>query len=131
MPRARVIVLVSLSIPYTCASSWTYDDSIIYLDLLSENLGIPIRHALNGGEKKFVKYWVDVYIEEHNICIELYEKYHSINKFKEKDKIREEFLVSQCNCCVIRINEKEFSIAVIDSYGFSLSPYFSKMRFSK
>jgi len=87
----------------------TYNaNSIIYLDLLSENLGIPIRHALNGGEKKFVKYWVDGYIEEHNICIEWDEKYHNINKFKEKDKVREEFLVNQCNCCVIRINEKEF-----------------------
>ena len=38
----------------------TYNaNSIIYLDLLSEKLGIKIQHALNGGEKKFIKYWVD------------------------------------------------------------------------
>jgi hypothetical protein len=34
-------------------------NSIIYLDLLSEKLGIPIQHALNSGEKKFIRYWVD------------------------------------------------------------------------
>ena len=33
-------------------------NSIIYLDMLSEKLNLPIQHALNGGEKKFIKYWV-------------------------------------------------------------------------
>lgn len=69
-------------------------------------MNIPIQHAVNGGEKKFQKYWVDGYIEQYNICIEWDEKCH--NKQKEKDLIREKFLIEKHNCKIIRINEKEF-----------------------
>jgi hypothetical protein len=87
----------------------TYNaNSIIYLDMISEKLNIPIQHALNGGEKKFIRYWIDGYIEKYNICIEWDEKYHKYKKFNKKDNIRESFLKENFNCQIIRINQKEF-----------------------
>ena len=83
-------------------------NSIIYLDMISEKLNLPIQHALNGGEKKFVRYWVDGYIEEHNICIEWDEKHHSLNQHKERDLNRENFIKEKFNCIIIRIDEEEF-----------------------
>jgi len=44
-------------------------NSIMYLDIISNKINLTIQHALNGGEKKFVKYWVDGYIQEYNICL--------------------------------------------------------------
>jgi Protein of unknown function (DUF559) len=82
--------------------------SIIYLDMISEKLDLPIQHALNGGEKKFVKYWVDGYIEKYNICIEWDETGHNETKQKERDLIRENYLKEKHKCHIIRINEKEF-----------------------
>jgi hypothetical protein len=83
-------------------------NSIIYLDIISEKLGLPIQHGLNDGEKKFIKYWVDGYIEKYNICIEWDEKHHNSIRQKEKDIIREQYLIENFDCKIIRINEKEF-----------------------
>jgi len=83
-------------------------NSIIYLDMLSEKLNLPIQHALNGGEKKFIKYWVDGYIKKYNICIEWDEKHHNTKRQKERDNIKEKFLKENFNCIMIHINEKEF-----------------------
>lgn len=81
-------------------------NSIIYLDMISEKLNIIIQHALNGGEKKIIKYWIDGYIEQYNICIEWDEKGH---KYKQEyDKNREKYLKLNINCEFVRINEKEF-----------------------
>jgi len=87
----------------------TYNaNSIIYLDMISERLGLPIQHALNGGEKKFVRYWIDGFIEKYNICIEWNEKFHNCKKFKEKDIIKEKFIIENFNCYYIKINQDEF-----------------------
>jgi len=83
-------------------------NSIIFLDMLSEKIGVNIKHALNGGEKKFVKYWVDGYIEEYNICIEWDEKHHNGTRQKERDVKKELFLIENFSCKIMRINEKEF-----------------------
>ena len=83
-------------------------NSIIYLDMLSEKLGLRIQHALNGGEKKFIKYWVDGYIEKYNICIEWDEKYHNGTRQKERDLKKEIFLKEKFNCDIIRINQNDF-----------------------
>lgn len=82
--------------------------SIMFFDLISEKLSINIQHALNGGEKKFVRFFIDGYIEEYNICIEWDEKHHDVKNFKEKDMEREMFLKENYNCEIVRINEKEF-----------------------
>lgn len=83
-------------------------NSIIYLDLLSKELNILIQHALNVGEKKFQRCFIDGYIEEYNICIEWDEKYHDRIKQKEKDIKRDNFLTEQFKCKIIRINQEEF-----------------------
>ena len=83
-------------------------NSIIYLDLISNKMGLSIQHALNGGEKKFVRYWVDGYIEKYNICIEWDENKHNNKKQKEKDLKRELFIKENFNCHIIRIFEKDF-----------------------
>ena len=83
-------------------------NSIIYLDMLSEKLQLPIQHALNGSEKKFVRYYIDGYISEYNICIEWDEMFHNLKKFKGTDLKKETFLKEKFNCNIIRINEKEF-----------------------
>jgi len=83
-------------------------ESIYYLDLISEKLDIKIQHALNGGEKKFHRYWVDGYIEQYNICIEWNEKHHNLKKYIEKDLIRENYIIDNFGCQFININEKEF-----------------------
>ena len=87
-------------------------NSIIYLDMISEKLNLPIQHALNGGEKKFIKYWVDGYIEKYNLSIEWDEKHHNTKRQKERDNVKEEFLKENFNCIMIRINEKEFLIDI-------------------
>ena len=83
-------------------------NSIIYLDLLSEKSGLQIQHALNGGEKKFIRYWVDGYVEKYNICIEWNEKHHNSKRQKERDKIKEIFIIENFNCNIIHINEQNF-----------------------
>lgn len=83
-------------------------NSIIYLDMISEKLGIPIQHALNVGEKKFVKYWVDGYIEKYNICIEWDERHHKSKKCHDKDNKKEIFLKEKFGCHIIRIEEQAF-----------------------
>jgi hypothetical protein len=82
-------------------------NSIIYLDQISERIGLPIQHALNSGEKKFVRYFIDGYIKEYNICIEWDEPRHNSKKQKEKDLIREQYLIENHGCKFVRINEKE------------------------
>jgi hypothetical protein len=82
--------------------------AISYLDIISEKLNLPIRHALNGGEKKFIKYWVDGYIEKYNICIEWNEKHHNSKIQKEKDYVKENFIVKNFNCNYIKINQENF-----------------------
>lgn len=83
-------------------------NSIIYLDMISEKLNLSIQHALNGGEKKIVKYFVDGYIEEYNVCIEWDETFHGSKKFKGTDFKKETFLKENFGCEIIRINQKEF-----------------------
>ena len=83
-------------------------NSIIYLDILAEKLNLHIQHALNGGEKRFIKYWIDGYSEKYNVCIEWNEKYHYTKKNIEKDIKRNKFLVENFRCKMIYIKEKEF-----------------------
>jgi ribosomal protein S27AE len=95
-------------------------NSIIYLNMISEKLNITIQHALNGGEKKFQRYWIDGYIEQYNICIEWDEKHHNNKKIKQKDIKNDKFLISNFNCKIIRINEKEFLQNINDSINIVL-----------
>jgi len=81
-------------------------NSIIYLDMISEKLNMSIQHALNGGEKKFKRYWVDGYIPEYNICIEWKERHHYSKKNIEKDLKRENYIKNNFGCHIINIDER-------------------------
>ena len=59
-------------------------------------------------EKKFVRYWVDGYIEKHKICIEWDEKQHNSKGKMVKDVIKEQYLKENFGNTIIRIVEKEF-----------------------
>ena len=83
-------------------------NSIIYLDMLSKKLNLLIHHALNGGEKKFVRYYVDGYIPEYNICIEWDERQHNIKRKIERDNKKDNLLKEIFGCQIVRIKEKEF-----------------------
>lgn len=105
-------------------------NSIIYIDAISEKLGVFIQHALNGGEKKIIRYWVDGYIEKYNICIEWDEKHHNTKRQIEHDIIRDEFLKNEQNCIIIRINESEFLkniAASIIKYTNRINDYIAMM----
>jgi hypothetical protein len=80
--------------------------TIQIFDELSERLNINIQHALNGGEKKFQKYWVDGYIKEYNICIEYDEHRHKFNQ--EYDIERQAYIENNFNCKFIRIEEDKW-----------------------
>ena len=83
-------------------------NSILYLNMLSNKLQLPIQHALKSGEKKFVRYYVDGYIPEHNICIEWDEKQHNLKRKIERDNKKDNFLRENFGCQIVRIKEKEF-----------------------
>ena len=55
---------------------------------------------------KLIKYWIDGYISEYNICIEWDEKGHKYRK--EYDEKRETFLKENKDCVFVRIDQKEF-----------------------
>jgi hypothetical protein len=80
--------------------------SLIEFDKISEELNINIQHALNGGEKKFQRYWVDGYIESKNIIIEWDEKQHKYNKLKD-DK-RQKWIEEKFGCTFIRIEQDKW-----------------------
>jgi transposase-like protein len=81
-------------------------ESIIFFDMLSKKLNINIQHALNGGEKKFKKYWVDGFIEEYNIVLEWDEPEHKSNKKYDTD--RQKWIEETFGCKFIRIEQKEY-----------------------
>lgn len=82
--------------------------SIDFFDEITKRTGIFIQHALNNGEKKFIKYWVDGYIEKYNICIEWDEIEHKYGKSKLRNKIKEDFLINNFNINLFRINEIDY-----------------------
>jgi hypothetical protein len=87
-------------------------NSIIFLDMISERINLHIQHALNGGEKKFIRYWIDGYNSDFNICIEWNEKQHYTKKGKQKDIKKYQFLKEKFNCKIFEINEKEFLLDI-------------------
>jgi len=80
--------------------------TIQFIDDLSELTGINFNHAVNGGEKKFHKYWVDGYNEDYNIVLEFDEKHHNLQK--EKDEERQQYIEDNFGCTFIRIDWEQF-----------------------
>lgn len=80
-----------------------------YFDDLSLKNGWDLKHALNGGEKQIIGYFLDSYDESKNIVVEYDEKKHysdvNNNILKEKDVIRQNEIIKTLNCKFYRYNE--------------------------
>ena len=76
-------------------------------DTISNNTGVNIQHALNGGELhiKELGFWVDGYDKENNVVYEYYEKRH--NRQIEKDEKRINQIKDFLGCEIIIIKEGE------------------------
>lgn len=80
--------------------------STVEFDKLSEYLNLHIKHACNGGEQKFFKYFVDGYIAEHNIILEWDEAEHRYRR--DADIARQKYIEDNFNCKFIRIDQREW-----------------------
>lgn len=76
-------------------------------DIINEyglNNDYNFRHAMNGGEVRILKYYVDGYDPTQNIVIEIDEPHHYRNgKLKKKDIKRQRRIMRYLGCTFIRI----------------------------
>ena len=88
-----------------------------YFDKLNEEKSWNLRHAMNGGEKRVICYFVDGYDEKRNIVIEYDEPHHYdiYGQLKEKDVVRMKDIMSLINCKFYRYNEKIGELKLYDS----------------
>lgn len=79
-----------------------------YFDKLNEERKWNLQHALNGGEKRVLCYFLDAYDKDKNIVIEYDEPHHYdiYGQLKEKDKNRMKDIIKHLNCKFYRYNEK-------------------------
>ena len=78
-----------------------------YFNKLNLENGWKLQHALNGGEIKVSRYWVDSYDKEKNIVVEYDEKHHykSDGFLKETDILRQQLIMEYLKCKFFRYNE--------------------------
>lgn len=81
-----------------------------YADMLNEENGWHLQHALNGGEYEVCGYFLDGYDKELNIAFEYDEPKHYENVFtnelKKRDIERQTIIKEYLNCKFYRYNEK-------------------------
>lgn len=79
-----------------------------FIDEINLLMNWNLKHAMNGGEKKILRYYVDGYDEELNIVFEYDEPrhYNKDNILKEKDLIRQNNIIKELNCDFYRYNEQ-------------------------
>lgn len=78
----------------------------MYFDKLNELMGWEGQHAEFGGEKQIGKYFVDFYEPNKNIVVEYDEPSHEKPSIKEKDIIRQNYIIKELNCKFYRYSEK-------------------------
>jgi len=86
-----------------------------YFDWLNMYNGWNGQHAMNGGEKEVLGYFVDYYEPKLNLVIEWDEKYHNTPKQTRKDKIRENEIIKFLNCNFYRIDETTNKMRLVNS----------------
>ena len=87
-----------------------------YFDSLNGMLGLKLRHALNGGEKRILCYFLDAFDENRNIVIEYDEPHHYTwdGKLRPYDIVRMNDIISHLGCTFMRYNERT---GELKSYG--------------
>ncbi len=82
-----------------------------YFDWLNMYNGWGGKHALNGGEKEVLGYFVDYYEPELNIVIEWDEPGHYFDsKLKDRDIFRMNEIIDYLKCDFYRINQTNMNI---------------------
>lgn len=78
-----------------------------YFDKLNLENNWKLQHALNGGEIKISRYWIDAYDKEKNIVVEYDEKHHykPDGSLNEKDILRQQRIIEYLKCRFFRYNE--------------------------
>ena len=77
-----------------------------YFDKLNDKMGWSLCHAMNGGEIKYDKYWLDAYDKEKNIIVEYDEKHHfRYGKLLQKDIDRMNDIINKLHCKFYRYDE--------------------------
>ena len=94
-----------------------------YFDTLNKIMGWNGRHALSGGEFFVVDtgYWVDYYEPNLNLVIEWDEPHHNKIKNREKDKIRQNYIIEKLKCSFYRIEQKTGKITKVAGSDFTLT----------
>lgn len=83
-------------------------DACKYFDILSETKGWKLQHAMNGGERRILCYFVDAFDECRNIVIEYDEPYHFTwdGRLRQADVIRMNDIISHLGCTFFRYNKR-------------------------
>lgn len=89
----------------TQISPYYNKDACRLFEEINATLGWNGLHAENGGEFYIGGFWLDYYEPTENVVIEFDEKRHNIPSIKEKDELRQQFIVDQLKCRFIRIPE--------------------------
>ena len=93
----------------------------LYIDNFNEKFNCNLQHAENGGEVNIDGYFPDGYDKTKNIVFEYDEPGHYIdyenNILKERDIIRQNFLMRKLGCRFIRYNEKKDYLYEVLSNG--------------
>lgn len=89
---------------YKCAFN---EKACEYMDLLNEEKGWNLQHALNGGEISCGPFSLDGYDKNLNIVFEYDEKQHNKSKAKEHDLYRQKFIIDKLNCEFWRYDESK------------------------
>jgi hypothetical protein len=84
-----------------------------YLNKLNEERGWNLQHALNGGEQRVLRYWLDGYDKKKNIVVEYDEPLHKYKK--EYDLNRQIEIIKFLNCDFYRYNEKTKILSQVHS----------------
>lgn len=86
-----------------------------FFNLLNMALNWSGYHGLNDKEYQLNYYFLDYYDKTNNIVIEWDEKYHNRKKQKEKDTIRQKYIIETLNCSFYRIDEITKKVYKVDS----------------
>ena len=85
-----------------------------FFNLLNKKLNWNGFHGKNKKEYQLNYYFLDYYDMENNIVIEWDEKYHNKKKQKEKDIIRQKYIINNLQCGFYRIDEITKEVVKVD-----------------
>lgn len=90
----------------TCSTAYNIKGCKL-MDEYNKSYGYNFIHALNGGERKFIGYWVDGYDAEKNVVFEYDERKHFDihGNLKKRDMERMLRIKQHLGCKFIRYNE--------------------------